>query len=221
MFWIIFFFDRKNSGEDIKNADVEKLLSDYSAFIKKCVRSTVIRNERLMRVYDWEDLFQEAEIAFLKARDSYDGVRGVGFATYASNVIRNHMLSLMRRKSVRALNQEEPETACVLTSDSEDDICRKPALDDRYAVNSALQDVEFLADYGPLLELICSYIKDHPLKKIRYGMAAILYVFQGSTLVEAAKALGISKSYITICVREARMMLSSDRDVRLICGKTV
>lgn len=46
--------------------------------------------------YEKEDIYQESVVAFLRALHSYDENREVGFRTFASVCIRNHIASILR-----------------------------------------------------------------------------------------------------------------------------
>lgn len=54
---------------------------------------------------DQEDLFQEAMLALWKAEHTFDQQRGVKFATYASRVINNRLIDIVRRHRA---HYEEP-----------------------------------------------------------------------------------------------------------------
>lgn len=54
---------------------------------------------------DQEDLFQEAMLALWKAEHTFDPQRGVKFATYASRVINNRLIDIVRKHRAQ---YEEP-----------------------------------------------------------------------------------------------------------------
>lgn len=67
-----------------------------------------------------EDLFQEGMIALLKAEKTFDEERGVKFETYASHVIRNHLLDVLR-KYKKSSDEEEPLLPDVTDDESLED----------------------------------------------------------------------------------------------------
>ena len=64
-------------------------------------------NERLVRVlarkfsgnkFDEEDLFQEGMLAYIKAEQTFDPKRDVKLETYASRVIKNRFIDILRKR---------------------------------------------------------------------------------------------------------------------------
>ena len=83
---------------------------DYELKDERLVR-TVIRS--LIRKYgifgvDEEDLFQEGAVGLLKAKMTYKTHKNVKFETYASTVIRNHVLDCIREQIKEPIPPEEP-----------------------------------------------------------------------------------------------------------------
>ncbi len=89
-------------------------------------------NERLVRmvvrkfastsVQEEEDLVQEGMIAMLKAKKTFDTSVGVKFETYASLIIRNRLIDVLRRKKRQPLEESEEVVNSMVGKTLEDEI---------------------------------------------------------------------------------------------------
>lgn len=79
----------------------ERLLADYAPLISSLVKNTV--TEFSFADSDYEDLYQEAVIFFLRAINRYDTEQdGVAFGLFAKICIRNGLLSQAKKMQRRA-----------------------------------------------------------------------------------------------------------------------
>lgn len=71
---------------------------DFEELLKNCAYIPKKTFEGALKLgYEKEDIYQEATIALLNALHSFDKERNIGFKTYASVCIKNHMISLLRQ----------------------------------------------------------------------------------------------------------------------------
>ena len=71
--------------------------NDFGKLLNLCAyipKETFFAAEKLG--YEKEDILQESVVAFLRALHSYDETKGVGFRTFASVCIKNHIASILR-----------------------------------------------------------------------------------------------------------------------------
>lgn len=59
---------------------------------------------------DEEDLYQEGMLAYIKAESTFDPKRDVKFETYASRVITNRFIDLLRKQGENILELQEENT---------------------------------------------------------------------------------------------------------------
>ena len=60
--------------------------------------------------FDEEDLYQEGMLAYIKAESTFDPKRDVKFETYASRVITNRFIDLLRKQGENILELQEENT---------------------------------------------------------------------------------------------------------------
>ena len=171
---------KQNSDPDARNELIEHNLRLVSHIIKKYYSN-----------YDeQEDLISIGTIGLIKAIDSFDIDKGIRLATYAARCVENEILMFYRnkKKDGNIISVNEP-----IDTDSEgnpltlidiisidDTIC-----DDIDLKNKSRQ----LYDYIDAMESE----RDRQIIILRYG----LYNQKEMTQSEIAKALGISRSYVS------------------------
>ena len=171
---------KQNSDPDARNELIEHNLRLVSHIIKKYYSN-----------YDeQEDLISIGTIGLIKAIDSFDVDKGIRLATYAARCVENEILMFYRnkKKDGNIISVNEP-----IDTDSEgnpltlidiisidDTIC-----DDIDLKNKSRQ----LYDYIDAMESE----RDRQIIILRYG----LYNQKEMTQNEIAKALGISRSYVS------------------------
>ena len=67
-------------------------------FIEKHKKMVTIIVRKFSRANNEQDLMQEGMLALLRARDTFREGSGAKFETYASCVIRNHLIDILRRQ---------------------------------------------------------------------------------------------------------------------------
>ena len=171
---------KQNSDPDARNELIEHNLRLVSHIIKKYYSN-----------YDeQEDLISIGTIGLIKAIDSFDVDKGIRLATYAARCVENEILMHYRSRKKDAANISVSEP---IDTDSEgnpltlidiisvdDTIC-----DDIDLKNKSRQ----LYDYIEAMESE----RDKQIIILRYG----LYNQKEMTQNEIAKALGISRSYVS------------------------
>ncbi len=58
---------------------------------------------------DYDDLFQEASLGGILAKERFDPERGVLFSTFCYHVVRNHLNTFLAKQSKQALTETEEE----------------------------------------------------------------------------------------------------------------
>lgn len=209
MFYLMFFF--KNTKAESES----KVIASYDEYIKKVVRRTIMKNEKLFKYFDWEDLYQEGRIAFLKAMQRYDPESGFQLSAYASRSIHNHLISLLRRKAVKKVYQEETADGKVIGKNTER-VQKRAAEASTY---DGTQDVEFSINYAPVFRNIIRMGREHPDEGVRMGMNGVLMLYQGYTLSDIAKKAGVSSANLSYQIKKARKILGSDAAVKKAFGR--
>lgn len=209
MFYLMFFF--KNTKAESEN----EVIVRYDAYIKKVVRRTIMKNEKLFKYFDWEDLYQEGRIAFLKAMQVYNPNSGYQLSAYASRSIHNHLISLLRKKAVKKVYQEEADKSMMLCENGKQ--VPKPAAET--CTCGEMRDVEFSLDYAPVIRFILRMSREHPDEGIRRGMNGVLMLYQGYTLSDIAKKAGMSSAGLNYQIKKARKILAGDAAVKRAFGR--
>ena len=137
-----------------------------------------------------EDLISIGTIGLIKAIDSFDADKGARLATYAARCIENEILMhyRSRKKDSNLISVNEP-----IDTDSEGNPL---TLIDIISVDDTICDDIDLKNKTKLLYEMIEGLKDERDKEIiirRYG----LYNQKEMTQNEVAKALGISRSYVS------------------------
>ena len=87
-------------AQDILNYEYERL-------VRTLVRM-LMRKYEITRISE-DDLFQEGMLALLKAEKTFQEGKGAKFETYASRVINNHLIDVMRTYKLDPETEPEPE----------------------------------------------------------------------------------------------------------------
>ena len=90
--------------------EVTRLFEQYQDFIEMQV--VLVRRIFFLSKEDFEDCVQEANIAFLKATNTYDENKTASFDTYAAKVIKNAVLDYIKvncKHDTKKVNEETSE----------------------------------------------------------------------------------------------------------------
>lgn len=80
-----------NASSDLSDIDSLALV------LHKCLASLSLDSKKLSRLgLDYDDISQEAWIAFVKAMQTFDNSKGASFNTYANICIKNRILSFIK-----------------------------------------------------------------------------------------------------------------------------
>ena len=80
-----------NASSDLSDID------SLTIILQKCVASLSLDSKNLSRLgLDYDDISQEAWIAFIKAIQTFDNSKGASFNTYASICVKNRILSFIK-----------------------------------------------------------------------------------------------------------------------------
>ncbi len=80
-----------NASSDLSDID------SLTVILQKCVASLSLDSKKLSRLgLDYDDISQEAWIAFIKAIRTFDNSKGASFNTYASTCVKNRILSFIK-----------------------------------------------------------------------------------------------------------------------------
>lgn len=78
----------------------EKSLIENMDYIKAIINNIVKMTGNMKRLFDLEDFYQEAFMAYLDACQKYDETRGVSLMTFAAKMIANRVYGILRAKRV-------------------------------------------------------------------------------------------------------------------------
>ena len=171
---------KQNGDLDARNELIEHNLRLVSHIIKKYYSN-----------YDeQEDLISIGTIGLIKAIDSFDVDKGIRLATYAARCVENEILMYYRgkKKDSNIISVSEP-----VDTDSEGNSL---TLIDIISVDDTICDDIDLKNKTKMLYEMIENLSDSRDKEIiirRYG----LYNQKEMTQNEIAKALGISRSYVS------------------------
>ena len=171
---------KQNGDLDARNELIEHNLRLVSHIIKKYYSN-----------YDeQEDLISIGTIGLIKAIDSFDVDKGIRLATYAARCVENEILMYYRgkKKDSNIISVSEP-----VDTDSEGNSL---TLIDIISVDDTICDDIDLKNKTKMLYEMIENLSDSRDKEIiirRYG----LYNQREMTQNEVAKALGISRSYVS------------------------
>lgn len=102
---------KKNNNEKIKQAKngssaaTEDLLTEYKPLIDAALSAFL--PSLTVYGYTYEDLRQDASLAFVRALQTYDFDKGVTFGAYAKKCVRNSMISVYRSQKRRVRISEQ------------------------------------------------------------------------------------------------------------------
>lgn len=183
----------KECLEKIKTGD--KAAKDY--FIEHNLRLVAHIIKKYYASYkDQEDLISIGTIGLIKAVGSFDTEKGIRFATYASRCIENEILMHFRgrKKHAQDLYIQDP-------IDVDGDGNALTLMDIMADENRIIEDVDMKLKCDRLYKYIESALDEREKEVIlmRYGLSGYLPMAQR----EVAKALGISRSYVSRIEKKA------------------
>lgn len=139
------------------NGDTEaawELLQRYRPLLIRTVRRAYLTRHGPIRLFDWEDVWQEARYAFLLALRRYEPDRRVAFGGYVKAMLPWHFHSLQR--------SDEPEI--VSLTDSHLTVLADP--DGDFVAAIALRDVFGRLSLRQAQVLEAVYLRDQPAAEI-------------------------------------------------------
>lgn len=142
----------------------------------KYIVTSIVRKYFLVEE-DTEDLIQEGMKGLCRAVNTFDASRDVLFSTYASNVVRNEIISAIRREQT-CKGKMLKETVYGEIDEFSDDTTPDPEGD---LINNE--------NYQELRCLIQKNLSS-------YECSVIEYYLEGKSYLEIAKALGVDKKSI-------------------------
>lgn len=90
----------------------EKNLIENMDYIKAIINNVVKMTGSTKRLFDLEDFYQEAYMAYLDACQKYDETRGASLMTFAAKMITNRVYGILRSKKVSGIYHDvDLETA--------------------------------------------------------------------------------------------------------------
>ncbi|MBQ4516806.1 MAG: RNA polymerase sporulation sigma factor SigK [Clostridia bacterium] len=152
--------------------------------------------------YDSDDLVSVGTIGLIKAINSYDGTKKTRLATYAARCIENEILMLMR-KNKKNLQEISLNDSLGHDSDGNEVTFMEilPAEDEEIATTVGLNmDIKKLYSYIDR----CLEGREREIIILRYGLSDKPY-----TQREIAKAMGISRSYVSRIEKRALEKLNA------------
>ncbi len=148
--------DRARNGD---HAATWELLQRYRPLLARTVRRSYLAHGDCFRLWDRDDLWQEARCAFLIALQRYDRARRVPFGGYVKSSLPWHFRGLQRQVRADATVSLDEAQAAAL-----------PDPDDDFVIGIIARDL--LASLTPLqarvLEAI--YVDDLPAEQIARGL---------------------------------------------------
>jgi RNA polymerase sporulation-specific sigma factor len=196
----------------LTEAEEHDLFEQYKAGIETAKNELVTRNLRLVahiikkfnpQTKDADDLISIGTVGLIKAIESFDYNKGNRLATYAARCIENEILMFVRssKKTKSEVYLQDP-----IGVDREgNEICLEDILGTDS--DSVMEEVENKISIKRLYKLIDNILegKEKTIIKLRYG----LYCEQ-QTQREIAKALGISRSYVSRIEKKALKKLAKE-----------
>lgn len=182
----------------ILTPDQSALVEDNLAVIDKVISRYIHVNEGVCGL-GRDDLYQEGAMALCKAAATYDGI-SAQFGTYATTVIRNHLLN--HCKSVNASQRNLPAFSLDVGG-SEDDRpppCPEPSVPDGVDELLGRLDVaDFLAD-----------CKRRYSGVARLGVEALEWKVKGLTGADIARLYGAKPNQVGAWISRATQKIRKD-----------
>lgn len=176
------------------NEDAKNVL--YLRMLPSVIKITAPFRSRGISGYDYDDLLQEASLAFAKAVRSYDPNRNASFRTYLWIRVRSHMLNLVKHSktdSARSLSNT------VSLYDSADNDTPEIRLIDVLSTQESTYEDDAIREQS--MELIRKRAK-HILSKFEYS---VFYLYlEGKKTAEISDALGCGKKSIENTLQRIR-----------------
>lgn len=137
---------------------------------------------------DQEDLISIGTIGLMKAVDTFDSTRRARFSTYASRCIENEIRMHLRRERKTGQTVSLQET---LEADGESALTLADVLQDGFCMEECCEKKADLRRVRQLLDTLPA--RERQILLLRYGLGGQ----PPMTQLEAARILGISRSYIS------------------------
>ena len=137
---------------------------------------------------DQEDLISIGTIGLMKAVDTFDSTRRARFSTYASRCIENEIRMQFRRERKTGQTISLQET---LEADGESALTLADVLQDNFLMEECCEKKADLRRVRQLLDTLPA--RERQILLLRYGLGGQ----PPMTQLEAARILGISRSYIS------------------------
>lgn len=189
-------------------AKTEKYLMENLNWIRCCTRSYVIKMERSNRIWDMDDMYQEAYIAFLSACNSYDESKNVSIQTYAYKFIFRRLACVLRKKNLKNIYGE---LSIFDEFDMDKDNSEYLLQDDM-----TIENVEFRVLIQQIEKTIWNIYNTSQSTIVRYGIKAIWEEINGKDSIDIAKELGVTPNYLSLCKIRAREKLMRTKVMHLL-----
>lgn len=185
--------------DTILNAEKRKLVEDHLYLISAILRTAIRPNESIPDL-SYDDLYQTGCLALCHAASRYDKDRGASFATFATKVVKNALISCCRQAAYR---QEKLEYLDAPLQDGEN-LTYADLLADEKAAFTTNTDTEIL-DLLTCAEKRSSGVTGK-------GIISLKLRCMGYTNPDIAAIYGTRSNHVAAWISKAARFLREDKD---------
>ena len=185
--------------DTILNAEKRKLVEDHLYLVSAILRTAIRSNESIPDL-SYDDLYQTGCLALCHAAIQYDESRGASFATFATKVMKNALISCCRQAAHR---REKLEYLDAPLQDGEN-LTYTDLLADEKAAFSTNTDTEIL-DLLACAEKRCSGVTEK-------GIISLKLRCMGYTNPEIAAIYSTRSNHVAAWISKATHFLREDKE---------
>ncbi len=185
------------------------LVGQHLELVHKTIRRCIEANEDVCGM-GYEDLYQEGSIALCWAAATYDGV-SARFSTYASTLIRNHLLDQCKAVSVRQKHSCPLPIRSDCCDDEHTHSVPEPSVADK------TDDLIGQLDISDLL----AYCKNKYTGIARLGVEALELKVNGFSGADIVRLYHTEPNHVGAWISRAKQKVKADAAFRAICREAV
>lgn len=187
----------------------QALVEQNLDLVKRTICRYIKTNEGVCGL-GYEDLYQEGAVALCRAASAYDGV-SAKFTTYATTLIRNHLLDCCKAANAQQKHLSSLPIASGFDSDESPPSIREPSVEDE--TDCAIDRMDSAA--------LLSHYKKAYRGIARLGIEAMELKIKGFSGADIARLYHTEPNNVGAWIARAAKKLRADAGVRRFYGRTV